>query len=149
MANSTFSAPTDRAYDRDTHFWVKKDTTTGRLIVGIDALLLDTFGDLAYIQLPDVGSPIRRGDAIGSLEAAKMTSEIIAPVSGILIGVNEAVLQDPMKVNQDPYESGWLFAVDGTDWEDEQRHLVHDPAEIATWMQAEAERMNAQQNLDA
>lgn len=119
-----FDLPHDRLYDPRSHLWVKRDESTGRVMVGINTIGLDVLGELAFVALNELGTAVRRGETVGSLEAAKMTVEIISPVSGIIIGRNEAVLRDPLRVNRDPYGEGWLFSLDPTDWQSEAAHLV-------------------------
>jgi glycine cleavage system H protein len=143
MTNTTFHIPDDRYYDGANHLWARVDSTTGRIVVGIDTLGLQALGDLVYITLKEVGTPVKRGEAVGTLEAAKMTGDIIAPASGILIGRNENVLRDPALVNRDPYDQGWVFSIDPTDWKKESAALVSSEA-IPAWVKAEVERYRMQ-----
>ncbi len=97
----------DRSYDPDTHLWVQK-TPEGLLRVGLDALTADTYGALAQLEFASVGTPVGRGEAFGSLEAAKFVGPLNSPVSGVLAAVNDAVLADPELVLREPYDGGWL-----------------------------------------
>ena len=142
-----FDLPDDRYYDAESHLWLKRDEQTGRIVVGINTIGLDILGDLAFVSLADVGSAVRRGDVIGSLEAAKMTTELIVPISGIVIGCNEEVLKDPMKVNEDPYGKGWLFSIDPSDWEKEKAELVSGEA-IADYAARAKEQMASQNQIN-
>lgn len=135
--------PGDRFYDAANHIWARVDPSTGRVVIGIDALGLEAFGALVYISLNDVGTAVRRGESVGTIEAAKLTGDLIAPVSGILIGRNENVLRDLTLVNRDPYDQGWIFSVDPTDWQEESVELVSGDA-IPGWVQAEIERYRMQ-----
>ncbi len=132
--------PRDRRYDADQHLWARHDAGTGRVRVGVDALGLESLGELAYVALHDLGTTVRRGEPIGSLEAAKMTSTIVAPVSGELVARNDAVLRDPLRVNGDPYGDGWLVEIAATRWEEEAAELLADDA-IEPWVAAEVERL--------
>jgi glycine cleavage system H protein len=135
--------PDDRHYDSVNHMWARADDATGRIIVGIDVLGLQALGDLVYVTLKEVGTPVRRGEAFGTFEAAKMTGDIIAPVSGILIGRNEQVLRDPTLINRDPYNEGWIASFDPTDWKKESAALVSGSA-IPAWVDREIERYRLQ-----
>ncbi len=139
----TFHIPADRYYDGANHLWVRPDSATGRIVVGIDELGLQALGDLVYITLKEVGTPVKRGEAVGTLEAAKMTGDLVAPVSGILIGRSESVLRDPTLVNRDPYDQGWVASIDPTDWQKESRLLIFGDA-IPAWVDAEVERYRTQ-----
>jgi glycine cleavage system H protein len=140
---SLIQIPTDRHYDPATHIWVRKDAPTGRVVVGLDRLGLQALGDLVYLQLQPVGTAVVRGQPLGTLEAAKMTGDLIAPVSGILIGRNEVVLTNPGVVNSDPYDNGWIASIDPMDWQKESAELVGGDA-IPAWVEAEVERYRKQ-----
>ena len=146
MSASTISLsmPTDRLYDGAHHVWAFRDSTTGRVKIGIDALGLDALGELAYISLQAEGIPVRRGDAIGMLEAAKMTSELVAPISGVITARNEAVLRQPGLVNQDPYAAGWLLEIEPSAWEEEAPLLLAGEA-ILDWVADELKRQQTEE----
>ncbi len=85
------SFPRDRFYEREQHMWVLRDPD-GQVCVGIDVLGLESMGDLAYVSLREVGATVRRGTPIGSLEAAKMTGDVLAPISGRVVARNDAAI---------------------------------------------------------
>lgn len=145
--SENYHLPADRHYDKQHHIWARFDPDTGRVIVGMDTLGLASLGDLAYISLQAVGLPIKRGESIGVLEAAKMTGDLIAPVSGTLVDRNEAVLRDPYLVNTNPYDEGWIVAIEPADWENEATALVSGEA-LPVWLEAEIERYRAQGWID-
>jgi glycine cleavage system H protein len=147
QTSETYHIPDDRYYDQEHHLWAKLDSTSGRITIGIDSLGLAALGDLAYNSFQAVGMPIKRGESIGVLEAAKMTGDLIAPVSGVLVDRNEAVLRDPYLVNTAPYGEGWLVAIEAGDWENESTRLVSGEA-LPAWIAAEIERYRAQGWID-
>lgn len=138
-----FHFPQDRYYYRVNHMWVQMNPENRRATIGIDALGLETLGDLAYVTLPEVGARIQRGEPIGTMEAAKMTGELIAPISGTCIARNERVLRDPSLVNRDGYGAAWLVIVEPSDWVAESAELVHG-ADVAAWVESEIERYQRQ-----
>ena len=142
MAATSFPMPDDRYYEPDHHLWVKRHEASGRVLIGIDAIGLDSLGELAYIELPQVETPIARGKSLGTLEAAKMTGPIVAPVSGSVTARNENVLKDPLLVNRDSYQEGWLLEVHPSNWDRESRNLIA-PENVADWAQREAERQSS------
>lgn len=144
---ATYHIPPDRYYDKEHHMWAKFEPETGRVVVGIDALGLAALGDLAYISLSAIGLPVKRGESIGVLEAAKMTGDLIAPVSGVLVGRNEAAMRDPYLVNSDPYGEGWIVTIEPGDWKNESAALVSGQA-LPAWIEAEVVRYRAQGWLD-
>ena len=143
LAATTALLPSDRYYDATSHIWARKDPVTGRIVMGLDRLGLQSLGDLVCLRVQPVGSVVVRGESMGSLEAAKMTGDLIAPVSGIIIGGNSEALRDPTLVNRDPYESGWLVSIDPSDWQKESAVLVSGDA-IAPWVESEIERYRKQ-----
>ena len=96
VSEAPFPIPSDRFYDRDHHLWALPDTESGRVRVGIDAIGLESLGELAYVELVEIGTSVTRGESLGTLEAAKMTGSISAPVSGTIVRRNDAVLGDPL-----------------------------------------------------
>lgn len=143
--NGHYSFPPELYYDGATHVWVRY--ADGEATLGLDALGLESLGDMAYVSLPVVGRPVNRGEAIGSLEAAKMVGDLLAPVSGAIAARNEAVLRDPALVNADPYGAGWLVRLTPAQWERESAELIHGDALLA-WVAAEIERYRTQGWID-
>lgn len=93
----------------DEHEWIHREAD-GTLTVGLTDHAQRTLGDLVHIELPEVGRTVAAGDAVGTVESVKAASEIYAPVSGEIVAVNSAVIDDPEEVNTDPYGS-WLFKI--------------------------------------
>lgn len=144
-ANGHYSFPPDLYYDGATHTWARHDG--GTVTVGLDTLGLESLGDMAYVALHAVGEAVRRGEAAGSLEAAKMVGDFISPVSGALVARNEDVLRDPGIVNRDPYGAGWLLKIAPSNWAAESAELVHGDA-LAGWIEAEVERYRTQGRIE-
>ncbi|MGE0216519.1 glycine cleavage system protein H [Mycolicibacterium sp.] len=111
--------PDDRGYT-DEHEWVMITPGATALPdtpvrVGITSVAAAALGDLVYLDLPEVGSLIEAGTACGEVESTKTVSELFPPVSGRVETVNQAAVDDPSLVTQDPYGDGWLFAVTPTE----------------------------------
>jgi glycine cleavage system H protein len=134
--------PLDRFYDALRHLWVQPTFDTGRVVVGIDAVGLEYIGDLAYIQCAPRGTHVHRGEPMGSLEAAKMTDILSAPISGQIITVNEAVIRNPSLVNRDPYGNGWLAEFSPECWDKESVQLISG-SRIGEYGQRETERLHS------
>jgi len=146
-AAHAFDLPSDRLYDRSHHVWARRDEASGRVRIGIDSIGLWSLGDLAYVSLQAVGATAARGGALGSLEAAKMTTSIAAPVTGTIAARNAAVLADPSLVNRDPYGAGWLVEIEPARFEQDAAELVGGAA-IEPWVAAEVERLQLQNPAD-
>ena len=142
-----YPIPSDRAYDREHHMWAQFDAASGDVFVGIDTLGLASLGDLAYVTLRDVGVPVKRGESMGTLEAAKMTGDLIAPLSGIIVARNDEVVNNPALVNQSPYADGWMAVIRPSDWEGESAQLISGEA-LPPWVESEIERYSQKGWLD-
>lgn len=149
MSNQTnsYEIPADRAYDREHHMWVQFDPASGDVFVGIDMLGLAALGHLAYVTLKDVSKSVKRGESMGTLEAAKMTGDLIAPVSGVIVARNDRTVSNPGLVNQSPYVDGWMVVIKPSDWANESTQLVSGEG-LPTWVDAEIKRYKSQGWID-
>ncbi|MDV6374677.1 glycine cleavage system protein GcvH [Deinococcus sp. ZS9-10] len=92
------------------HEWLSPDGT-----VGISDFAQDQLGDVVYVELPEVGREVSAGDTIAVVESVKTASDIYAPASGTITAINDELSSNPEKVNESPYEGGWLFKMDVTE----------------------------------
>lgn len=93
------------------HEWIDGGSP---VTVGITATAADALGDIVYVELPAVGAELTAGAVIGEIESTKSVSELFSPVSGTVVEVNQAAVDDPSIVNADPFGAGWLIRVDVT-----------------------------------
>ena len=91
-----------------THEWARVEED-GSVTVGITDHAQNALGDVVYVELPEVDQPVSAGDEAGVVESVKAASDIYSPVSGTVIAINDALDDEPEKVNQDPYGDGWFF----------------------------------------
>jgi glycine cleavage system H protein len=108
--------PTDLRY-ASTHEWVRPEGD-GVFTVGISEHAQGLLGDMVFIELPDVGDTVSTGDDIAVAESVKAASDVYAPISGEVVGVNEDLEDSPELVNSDPYGDGWLFKIKADDAEE-------------------------------
>ncbi|MCK4177848.1 glycine cleavage system protein GcvH [Aciditerrimonas ferrireducens] len=92
------------------HEWVAAGGE--RVRIGITDYAQDALGDVVYVQLPAVGTEVEAGGVLGEVESTKSVSEVYAPVAGRVVAVNEALVDAPERINQDPYGEGWLCEVE-------------------------------------
>lgn len=97
------------------HEWVAEPTENGTVRVGITDYAQKALGDIVFVQLPEPGTKITAGDAVGEVESTKSVSDIFAPVSGTVSARNEALDEAAETINTDPYEAGWLFEIEPDD----------------------------------
>ncbi len=132
-----FGVALDRAYDGTGHFWISM-VGPDRARIGMDALGVETSGTLAQLAFLPVGEHLKRGEAFGSLEAAKFVGPLTSPLSGTVSATNDAVVADPSAVERDPYGSGWLIELDVADPR-ELSDLVSGAQAIKVWFEGEVE----------
>jgi glycine cleavage system H protein len=101
--------PEDLRYTKD-HEWAR--TKGSRIVIGITDFAQDQLGDVVFVELPDVGDVVKRGESFGVVESTKAVSELFAPVSGKVVEVNDPLKDAPETINEDPYEEGWMIAVE-------------------------------------
>jgi glycine cleavage system H protein len=99
--------PSDLKYTKD-HEWVKIDGGVAR--VGITDYAQKALGDVVYLELPEVGRTLKKGDVFGTIESVKAVSELYSPVDGEVAEVHSALVQHPEEVNKAPHDS-WMIAV--------------------------------------
>jgi glycine cleavage system H protein len=104
--------PEDLRYTRE-HEWARNKA--GRIVVGITDFAQDQLGDVVYVELPDVGDPVKKGESFGVVESTKAVSELFAPITGKVVEVNDPLSDAPETINEDPYEEGWMIAIEPSD----------------------------------
>lgn len=101
--------PANLRYTKD-HEWVLITGNTVR--VGITDYAQDALGDIVFIQLPDVGTSVGASDGLGEIESTKSVNDVYAPVSGRVVSVNSALVDNPELLNSDPYGNGWICEIE-------------------------------------
>jgi glycine cleavage system H protein len=104
--------PSDRSYSQD-HEWVTVDGDVAT--VGISDFAQDQLGEVVYVDLPSEGDELVAGEAFGEIESVKSVSELVAPVSGEIVEVNNSLADSPETVNADAHGAGWMLKVRMTD----------------------------------
>ncbi len=104
--------PNDLKYTK-THEWVKQEGAI--LKVGITDHAQSELTDIVYVELPEIGKTVNKGDELCVVESVKSVSEIYAPVGGKITKINSALEDAPETINESPYENGWLVALTPSD----------------------------------
>jgi glycine cleavage system H protein len=111
-------------YTKD-HEWIRVDGAIGT--VGITEYAQGELGDVVFVELPQVGATVKVHASFGTIEAVKAVSDLYAPVSGTVTGVNQELAKSPELVNKDPYGEGWMVKI-----------RIADPAELSSLMDSAA-----------
>jgi glycine cleavage system H protein len=104
--------PEDLRYTRE-HEWARSKGKN--IVVGITDFAQDSLGDVVYVELPDVGDPVKKGESFGVVESTKAVSELFSPVTGKVVEVNDPLSDAPETINEDPYEEGWMIVIEPAD----------------------------------
>ena len=142
----SYEFPENLFFDKKHHVWCLPESDL-LIRIGIDPLGLASLGDLAYLSLNPNGSKVSLGKPMGMLEASKMTGELIAPVGGKIMERNQDVLNDPFKVNSDPYGAGWLAILESEKWNEDSKQLVTGE-EVGAWSKEELKRYKEEGWID-
>jgi len=102
------SYPEELLYNAE-HDWARIEGDEA--VLGITWYAADSLGELVHYEPPEAGAPVERGRSYGEVESVKAVSELIAPLSGEVLEVNEKVTDAPETVNTDPYGDGWLIRI--------------------------------------
>jgi len=98
------------------HEWVNGESPVA---VGVSQVAADALGEVVYVDLPQVGAQLTAGQVCGEIESTKSVGELYAPLSGEVVEINDAVVDDPSQVNAAPFDAGWLI------------RITVDPAQVA------------------
>lgn len=109
---SQLNLPDNLHYAED-HEWTKQDGD--KIRVGIDDYAQDQLGDIVFVELPQVGDKLAKGDVFGTVESVKAVSELFMPIGGEIIAINQNLEESPELVNTSPYDDGWMIDVKPTD----------------------------------
>ena len=101
--------PSDRKYSKE-HEWAKVEAQ-GLIVIGITHYAQDQLGDVVFLDLPSTGAKVEQYKKLGEIESVKAVSDIFAPIGGQVVEVNQAVVDHPEVVNEDPFDGGWLVKV--------------------------------------
>lgn len=107
--------PVDLKYSKS-HEWIRYED--GVAVIGISDFAQDALGDVVFVNLPAVGDEVTAGEAFGDVESVKAVSDLISPVSGVVLEINEELEDSPENLNEDPY-GAWIIKVENVTDEEE------------------------------
>jgi glycine cleavage system H protein len=100
--------PSEYLYSRE-HEWVRVQDDV--CVIGITEFAQQELGEVVFVELPEVGQVFDSGDEVGTIESVKAVAEVYTPLAGEIVEINEAVVDDPELINEDPHGEGWLIKV--------------------------------------
>jgi glycine cleavage system H protein len=129
-----YAIPDDLHYSREDE-WARADGSS--VTVGVTDYAQQQLGDIVFVELPEPGTALRKGEPFGVVESVKAVSDLCAPVSGQVASVNGALADSPEIVNEDCYGEGWMLVVEASD-----------PDELGQLLDAEAYRKYVEERSD-
>ncbi len=103
--------PDDLKYS-DEHEWARASSDDPDIVeVGVTHYAQDSLGDVVYLELPQVGDTVTQFGKFGEIESVKAVSDLFSPLSGTIVEVNDALIDSPEKVNDEPYGGGWIMKI--------------------------------------
>ncbi len=103
-----FEIPDELVYSTDDEWVLSEDDT---VTVGVTDFAQQQLGDIVYVELPSVGDPIVGGETFGVIESVKAVSDLVAPVTGMVVAINEDLVDQPEIINDECYGAGWIIKV--------------------------------------
>ena len=100
--------PDDVRYTKE-HEWIRLEGAEA--VIGITDFAQDALGDVVFVELPTVGAVLTQGQTFGVVESNKTISDLFAPVAGRVVAVNTDLRDEPQRVNEEPYGSGWMIRI--------------------------------------
>jgi glycine cleavage system H protein len=124
----------DKCKYAKTHEWVRREGEVA--VVGISDHAQDALGDITFVELPAIGTQLEKDKECGVIESVKAASDLFAPVGGKVTEINNALETAPENINSDPYESGWLFKMEGIT--DDEFDALMDAKAYSAFLESEA-----------
>lgn len=98
---------------QESHEWARLEGDL--VVVGVSDYAQDELGDVVFVELPDLGKALKKGDAFGVVESVKAASDLYMPVGGEIAAVNDLLKDTPETINESPFENGWIIKIKATD----------------------------------
>jgi len=102
--------PKEYRYSRE-HEWANYDEAKGIVTVGITDYAAEKLGEIVFVELPEENATVEREESFGVVESTKSASDLFAPVTGVVVEVNDVLIDTPELINEDPFDEGWLVRV--------------------------------------
>jgi len=130
----------DELYYHKEHAWARLEDD-GTVTVGMSDFAQESAGEIAYIDMPMEDDEVKENETTAKIQTAKWVGKLLAPVSGVILEVNEEVEDEPELINEDPYEN-WVLKIKPSNWDEEMKDLFRTGTpEIEAWLEKEIERV--------
>ena len=142
-----YNMPDELYYNQD-HSWARADGT--KITVGMTDFFQQEAGDIVFVDLPEEEDEVSQGEICGKIQSRKWIGNLVAPISGEIVEINEDLEDEPELINSDPYGKGWILVIEaGDDLKSELENLIQGDALVSFLEEeikkAEEERAKAQE----
>lgn len=131
-----YDMPDDLYYHKD-HSWAKVDGS--KVTVGMNDFFQKEAGDIVFIDLPEEEEDVSQGETCGKIQSRKWIGKLVAPVSGEIAEINEALEDDTSLINSDPYGKGWILVIEASNLDEDLAELMKGQA-VAPFIESEIKR---------
>jgi glycine cleavage system H protein len=124
-----YNMPDELFYNQD-HSWARVDGT--KVTVGMTDFFQQEAGDIVFVDLPEEEDEVSQGEICGKIQSRKWIGNLVAPISGEIVEINEDLEDEPELINSDPYGKGWILVIEaGDDLESELENLIQGDALVS------------------
>ncbi len=109
MGGESMNLPENLLYS-ESHEWLRDEG--GQATIGLTDYAQSQLKDIVYVELPEIGSEFKRGEAMGVVESVKTVADVFSPVTGKVVETNQTLKESPQFVNEDPYGKGWIIKME-------------------------------------
>jgi glycine cleavage system H protein len=142
MELAGYNFPDDLWYDKN-HFWARIEGDT--VVMGTNDFAQKLAGDIGYVEIPEEGQKVQQGKPFGSIESGKWVGRIYAVFTGEVTAVNDALEDEPERINSAPYEAGWICKIRPENLEEEKKNLMP-VSELSAFIESEIVRVKELMN---
>ena len=128
----------DDLYYHEEHSWARVDGT--KVTVGMTDFFQKEAGDIVFVDLPDLEDEVSQGEVCGKIQSRKWIGNLVAPVSGEIVEINEELEDDTTLINKDPYGKGWILVIEAGNLDEELDNLIHGKEKVEQFIESQIKK---------
>ncbi|HDI78507.1 MAG TPA: glycine cleavage system protein GcvH [Desulfobacteraceae bacterium] len=128
----------DDLYYHEEHSWARVDGT--KVTVGMTDFFQKEAGDIVFVDLPDLEDEVSQGEVCGKIQSRKWIGNLVAPVSGQIVEINEELEDDTTLINKDPYGKGWILIIEAGNLDEELDNLIHGKEKVEQFIESQIKK---------
>lgn len=128
----------DDLYYHEEHSWARVDGT--KVTVGMTDFFQKEAGDIVFVDLPDLEDEVSQGEVCGKIQSRKWIGNLVAPVSGEIVEINEELEDDTTLINKDPYGKGWILVIEASNLDEELDNLIYGKEKVEQFIESQIKK---------